>query len=400
MQRRGTGKRGQRVLPDAPHALWIPKWWPGQRDPQLGDFIRKQATALAERTKVTVLHLEALEGPEQGPDGAVEIDGLYVVRSTYRASSHPWRPWRKAINFIRYGRAARSGVARCFRERGRPDVTHVHILVRPALVALWLRWRYHIPYVLSEQSSEYLDGNYARKGRLFHALNRALFRWSSGVSVVSHWLGQGLKRARLCSDYRVVPNVIPGLGRPLPASGDPRQFLVVADLVDKTKNVSGVLHALALVNSRGRNAALSIIGDGPDRGSLEDLTRTLHLEDRVEFLGRLPNTAVLDHMAHTGSAIINSNVETFSVVTGEALAQGKPVIATRCGGPEAFIQPANGLLIPPRDPEALATAMEWLMDHGADYDPATIRRSVAERSSVAAVAQGFMDLYRHSLRPT
>jgi hypothetical protein len=51
----------------------------------------------------------------------------------------------------------------------------------------------------------------------------------------------------------------------------------------------------------------------------------------------MENTAVLDRMAVCGTVIINSNVETFSKVTGEALALGKPVIATRCGGPEAFI---------------------------------------------------------------
>ena len=90
-------------------------------------------------------------------------------------------------------------------------------------------------------------------------------------------------------------------------------------------------------------------------------------------------------------------METFSVVTGEALAQGKPVIATRCGGPQGFVKPENGLLIPVGDTTALAKAMRTIMDHPKMYDPVRIRASVHASFSPEAVGQAFIRIHQRIL---
>jgi len=228
-------------------------------------------------------------------------------------------------------------------------------------------------------------------------LNRKLFRDARAITAVSGWLGDGLKDLGLCSRYEVVPNVIPGLDRPLPARGATGHFMVVADLVDRTKNVSGVIKALAIAAKAHEQLSLTVIGDGPDRGFLEELAKAEGVAQRVRFLGRLPNAQVLDHLAHASAVIINSNVETFSVVTGEALAQGKPVIATRCGGPQGFVTETNGILIDVGDTSALAAAMVRITEHAAHYDPTTIRASVNERFSPEAVGQAFIRIHQRSL---
>lgn len=384
--------------PGTPHVLFLPKWWPNQEDPQLGDFLRKQALAVATVTRASVLDIRAVKGQLVQQSITVTTEGgLWETHSHFYASTHPFKPWRKLVNLTRYWNAAMAGWELVVRERGMPDLLHVHILVRPALVALRIRKKYGIPYILSEQSSEYLDGTYAGKGALFKALNRYLFRKAAAVSAVSAWLGDGLVQLGLCTQYAVVPNVVPGLDRPLPQSGPPGHFLVVADLVDRTKNVSGVIRALAVAREKMPTLQLTIIGDGPDRKALETLANDKGLGQVVKFLGRLPNSGVLDHMAGAGAVIINSNVETFSVVTGEALAQGKPVIATRCGGPVAFITPENGILIEPKDDEALAQAMLQLASEAQRYSPDRIRDSVSARFSPMAVGSAFLDLYHRTL---
>ena len=383
---------------DALHVLFLPKWWPNDDDPQLGDFLRKQAVAVGALTRTSVLYIHADKDPNAKAQVTITMEqGLCEVRSHFVASTHPVRPWRRLVNLLHYWRAAGIGWEHLVRERGLPHLAHVHILVRPALFALRLKRRYGIPYLISEQSSEYLDGTYARKSQLFKALNRFLFRRSSAVTAVSAWLGDGLVRLGLCKIDGVVPNVVPGLDRPLPSPGPVGHFLVVADLVDRTKNVSGVIRALAAARKTDPRLHLSVIGDGPDRRMLEDLAREKGVEQAVRFLGRMPNSAVLDHMAVAGAVIINSNVETFSVVTGEALAQGKPVIATRCGGPTAFITPENGILIPVGDQEALASAMRQWADKPGRYSPEAIRRSVNARFSAEAVGQAFLEHYRSIL---
>lgn len=377
------------------HVLFLPKWYPGRKDPQLGDFLRKQALAAAAHVRMSVVHVEALADLGAGEKESLNTtDGAWELTVRYHPSLSGMGLWRKAVNFLRYWSAAKRGWHRVLEERGRPDLIHAYILVRPALFAWRTAARNKIPYIISEQSSEYLDGTYARKSSLFRWLSRFLFKHAAAVTAVSAWLGDELVRHGLCEQFHVVPNVIPGLDRQLPASGTPGQFLVVADLVDRTKNVSGILRALRKARQTDQRIMLAVIGDGPDRTMLQSLAVELGIVEVVRFLGRLPNTEVLEHTGRTFAAIVNSNVETFSVVTGEALAQGKPVIATRCGGPVAFITPENGKLINVRDDAALAQAMLDMTKDATRFDPASIRRSVSDRFSPEAVGRAFFTTYQ------
>ncbi len=380
------------------HVLALPKWYPGRNDPQLGDFIRKQVMAAARKVKMSVLFVVPLDDLTATHDQELdERDGAWELRCYYKPDRSAFTPWRKVVNYRRYQQATRAGLERLWKERGKPDLVHVHILLRPALTALMLLRKHGIPYLISEQSSEYLDGRYASKNPGSKALHRRLFRKASRITAVSGWLGDGLVKLGLCESYDVVPNVVPGLDRPLPAPGPAGAFMVVADLVDGTKNVSGVLRALAEARKTDVRITLDVIGDGPDGPSLKELTRSLGLDEAVRFHGRLANRDVLERMAGTGAVIINSNVETFSVVTGEALASGKPVIATRCGGPIAFITSENGLLIDVRSDDQLTSAMLRITREHASYDPVAVRRTVSDRFSVEAVGARFFEIYQNLL---
>ena len=234
-------------------------------------------------------------------------DGAWELRCYYRPSTAAFKPLRKLINLRRFWRASWNGIRRAIQERGTPDLTHVHILVRPALVAWWLKKMRGVPFILSEQSSEYLDGTWDGKSALFKAINRFLFHRAAAVTAVSTHLGEGLKRHGLCTRYEVVPNTVPGMDRPLPPSGPSGQFMMVADLVDKTKNVSGVLRALKAGRDQGHDLRLDVIGDGTDMETLRHLSKNLGLNGSVRWLGRMSNAEVLTKMAATGTVIINSN---------------------------------------------------------------------------------------------
>lgn len=380
------------------HILALPKWYPGHNDPQLGDFIRKQMLAAASKAQVSVVFTAPVGSLGSATRQELDQrDGAWELRCYYRPSTISFSPLRKVINLKRWWSTTRAGIERCFREQGKPDIVHVHILVRPALMALHLKRRYNLPFILSEQSSEYLDGTWAAKGPLFKWANRYLFRQAAAITAVSAHLAEGMKRLGLCTDPDVVPNTVPGTDRPLPPAGPKERFMVVADLVDRTKNVSGVLRALKMARDEGSNANLDIIGDGRDGAELRALATALGSNGHVTWHGRLSNAEVLERMSGAGAVIINSHVETFSVVTGEALALGKPVIATRCGGPEGFITPVNGVLIPPGDDRALARMILSFSRGEFHADPAIIRQSVSDRFSAPVVADRFMAVYERVL---
>ena len=78
----------------------------------------------------------------------------------------------------------------------------------------------------------------------------------------------------------------------------------------------------------------------------------------------------------------------------EALACGKPVIATRCGGPEFIVTPENGKLVSKQDPSGLALAMLGMYAGSRDYDASLIRGQFLERFSKKIVMQQIESLYR------
>jgi glycosyltransferase involved in cell wall biosynthesis len=88
-----------------------------------------------------------------------------------------------------------------------------------------------------------------------------------------------------------------------------------------------------------------------------------------------------------------SRSETFGVVYVEAIACGKPVLATRCGGPESIVTAENGLLVDTGDVDALAGAMRTMTATARSYDAHAIRRQFLERFSRAAVVDRLEDVY-------
>jgi glycosyltransferase involved in cell wall biosynthesis len=162
--------------------------------------------------------------------------------------------------------------------------------------------------------------------------------------------------------------------------GETPLLLVVAALVHR-KGVDVLLAALARLAEEGLRPALWIAGQGPARPALEKLARELRLEDRVRFLGQRSDVA--DLLSACDVFILPSRHEGLGVAALEAMAAGRPIVATRVGGlAEAVVHERTGLLVPPEDPAALATALARLL-----RDPALRARLGAE--GPARIAEGF-----------
>ena len=79
--------------------------------------------------------------------------------------------------------------------------------------------------------------------------------------------------------------------------------------------------------------------------ALEALVQEKALTEQVTFLGSLTREQVRQEVSEADAFVLSSEYETFGVVVIEALALGKPVIATRCGGPESIVVPSVGYLV-------------------------------------------------------
>jgi len=101
-----------------------------------------------------------------------------------------------------------------------------------------------------------------------------------------------------------------------------------------------------------------------------------------------------NYFSESDFLITNSNYETFSVSTAEALAYGKPVISTRCGGPEEFIDETNGILIDVGDTKALVSAIEYMLDNSDKYDQEMISKNARINFSSEVIGEKIFEIYK------
>lgn len=134
-------------------------------------------------------------------------------------------------------------------------------------------------------------------------------------------------------------------------------FLALGRFV-RQKGFDVLLYAFRRVVEVSSEPNLVLIGEGPEAQSLRGQTERLGIQDRVTILSSVPRPLVIGTMKTCMAVVVPSRMESLGIVSMEAMAAGKPVVASDVGGiPEVVRHQKNGLLVPPEDPEALAAAM-------------------------------------------
>ena len=132
----------------------------------------------------------------------------------------------------------------------------------------------------------------------------------------------------------------------------------IARLVD-VKDHATLLRAVGLLAARRPALHVVLIGDGPRRPALESLARELGISTQTHFAGMRPNLPNLHHFFDISA--LASLSEGFPNSLVEAMAAGRPVVATDVGGNPDAVRPSTGILVPPGDPSAFADALERLL---------------------------------------
>jgi glycosyltransferase involved in cell wall biosynthesis len=230
------------------------------------------------------------------------------------------------------------------------------------------------------------------------------------VVTVSGTISTRLMEAGLRRTPVIIPNAVTAPALPdrttaraqLDLAADVPVALCAARLVVQKRH-DVLLRAWAATSAAtGRGAVLLLAGDGPERGRIENLVEDLRLADRVRVLGSRDDVPRL--LAAADVFTLSSDWEGLPVALLEAMASGRPVVATAVDGVTEALDHGGGLVVPPGDPTALATALDTLLGDtsaaratGAaaarvvqeHYDPAVMMRRYDEllRSVVARTGQ-------------
>lgn len=147
-----------------------------------------------------------------------------------------------------------------------------------------------------------------------------------------------------------------------PDPGVTRRGIVSVARLHPSKGHDTLIRAIALLRDRGISTTLRIAGAGPQKEELEALVRELKLETVVTFLGSIGDAAVVQELQRAEVFALASHAEPLGVAYMEAMACGTPTIGTAAGGVgEIITNEVDGLLVPPRDVESLANAIERVL---------------------------------------
>lgn len=248
--------------------------------------------------------------------------------------------------------------------RANADLVHVH-WPNPAAVLALIRSGYRGPLVVTYHSDTV---RHKLLGALFEPVLHRFLERSAAILVTSP---DYMRSSSILSRHRSRCHIVP-LGIRIEEFERPdadrvtrlrqrfgqRILLAVGRLV-YYKGFSHLIEAMVDVDGR-----LLIVGDGPLREALERTAATHGVQEKIVFLGNVPDVAPYHHVSDLFVLPSVARSEAFGIVQLEAMAAGKPVVNTCLDSGVPFVSPhgVTGLTVSPSDPQALATAINTLLD--------------------------------------
>lgn len=378
------------------HILILPSWYRTPDKPLIGSFFREQAIALAKsglKISLMFLYTDSTTGTwyeEQDDEG---VHAIFIH----------FQPVKARINRFLIMKAYVTAFRKFFTD-DRPDIIHAHSY-SAGLWARMIKLFCNVPYVVTEHSTAFGRDLLSVKDAV---TARLAFQGADAVVAVS----DGLK-ARIspyCGGKKVfvIPNMVSDnffeQAGPLPTTGPDTSFNTNPDslfrflsvgYLDNKKGMDVAISAMAKLLAQGHNAQLIIVGGGTELAGLQALTEKLGIASSVVFTGTVPREEVATQMHSCDAFVLASRVETFGIVSIEALACGKPVIMTDTDAARTIINKNNGLVVAIDDTDELCAAMIDVTDNYSSYDPANIAQDCKARFSETAVCNKIRILYGH-----
>jgi glycosyltransferase involved in cell wall biosynthesis len=153
-----------------------------------------------------------------------------------------------------------------------------------------------------------------------------------------------------------------------------RKLIVYIGNLRLVKGTDVLIEAMGILAGKLPDADLLLVGGGELEESLRSRVQALGLDNRVRFCGRQGHATVPDWMCASDVFCLPSRNEGCPNVVLEALASGRPVVASNVGGIPEILKEGSGILVEPENPEALTKGMEEALRH--NWDPQLLRNNV------------------------
>lgn len=282
------------------------------------------------------------------------------------------------------------------------DLIHAHFLEN-GFIGAYLKNLYNKPLIVTAHGGDVYDLPF--RNYWYNSLARFVLSEADEVITVSKFNAEKLLSLGVSSNkLHVIPNGYDErLFKPIPAAkareklGLPQNkkiLLSVGNLVD-VKGHTYLIGAISLVLRKKKDVLLIIVGSGPLKELLQSMVKKYGLEDHVMLAGGRRHEEIPIWMNASDIFILPSLQEGFPTVIPEAMACGKPIVATKVGGvPEAITSDYLGILVPPKDSESLSWAILEVLDR--KWDSITILEH-AKKYSWSELAKQILLTYQKAL---
>lgn len=375
--------------------LWLASWYPSRIDSFSGDFIERQAIAVSEHMPLTVLAVLKDETLASGKvETEITVNGNLTVYRVYYGNAFTIGWIEKLLSLRKYLQLQKQLFQQISAENGQPGLVHVHVAMKAGLLALFLKKKYRIPFIVTEHWTGYYKQSvpsvFTSNG-LFRNLNKKILQNCSLLIPVSADLGKTINRDFVTVKYQVIPNVVDTALFNFQPKHSGRFRFIHPSYLNFQKNPEGILAACLLLKQKGVDFEMVFIGAQPS--SLIEWVNSHDLTDHVYFKQAVPYRVVAEEMQQSSALLLFSRFENLPCVILEALCCGLPVISSKVGGIAEVINDQNGILVNAENISELALAMESMITNYSSYDNSAISNKACAQFAYNAVGLQYARLY-------
>ncbi|OKH18856.1 glycosyltransferase [[Limnothrix rosea] IAM M-220] len=395
--------------------LVLSHMFPHETQPNSGCFIAEQVAALREKRglEVRVVSCQPFWIESKNP-----IEIIKRIKAYKKALSlSSWSTWgnipvlripylvgRPFFPFPMHGftyRYAVSEWANRIRQKFNFDLVHAHTSYLDGFTGSFLARKYQVPFVITEHTGPFsilADRSIVRQVTAY-ALKSA-----DKIISVSPSLENEVKKILAPSHHQKMTCIPNGVDTDIfypkqkqNNNNDSYLMLLSVMSLDENKNPFCLLEAFRLLHEQGIKIKLNIVGIGELEQQLQRWIKDNNLMEFIQLLGFQTRHEVARLMREDCDIfVLSSHSETFGVVVIEALASGKPVVSTRCGGPQSVIvEPYLGELCDNDNFESLASAIKKVASNLSSYDAQKIRDFILKKYDFSVIQKNINNVYQN-----
>lgn len=374
------------------YVLWLVSWYPNRTDAFAGDFIERHAKAVSSYSKLVIIFVTKDPAADKTEIEYTEHNNLIVYKAYYGTSSYSWL--EKILSLGKYLGLQKKILKEVISKHGKPSLVHVHVAMKAGLLALFIKKKYGIKYIVTEHWTGYSDNaikNIYSSGYFFKRWSKKILSGATLLLPVSHDLGKAINNI-VKSPFKVIPNVVDANW----FYYDPRQqekfrFIHVSTMSFQ-KNPEGILRAAKLL--WGEGFEFELVMTGRVSKLIRDFANKLLLTgNQVIFKDEMPYSGVAKEMQQSSAFILFSRIENLPCVVLEALCCGLPVVTSDVGGIKEVIENRNGILVESENESELKEAMKKMMLNYSTYNKKVIAQTATLKFNYQEIGRQIHDIY-------